>query len=333
MKRGAIIAAAVLVVVLISIPAGWFIFKEKRAVLSASFLDAGDSALSNGNNGAALLSYKKASVLTPKSFAPYYKQGQLALGTGHFDEAIKFFEKSFNFSGPEIAPYVSAGEAYFEKQDFVKAEDYFKKAASISQNSSELLYWIARSELNLGHLDQAREALQKARDFSGGKQITFLLSLISSLSDPSRAIDIITPEMQLEKSLPAGSGEITATILYESYKKMAMTEETAVREVIAAGLLNQMGEEGLGVQKLEEITAGNPKMRDAWVFLSYGYILKRENDKAISALDKAKKLDPAHPFTYYLYAKAYEAMGEKDLAEENYNRANKLGFNPNNPLI
>jgi len=334
MSRGAKIALILVLIALVATPASWFILANKRASAARSFLNQGDEALRRENYGAALLAYKKAAILTPKSFAPYYKEGILAKHTGHPQEALAFFERAMKYSGPESAPYVSAGETCFAEGNFAKALEYFKKAAEVSENSSALLLQIARSELNLEKIDAAFETLEKAKEYNGGEKIVYYLSLIKSFTDPGEAIDLIATQLELEKTKEKKENfELSAEILYSAYKKMVKTDNKLTREVIVSQLLNQIGETGLAVKKLERVTEKDPLYRDAWDFLAYGYILQGENDQALSALKEARKLDPTHCFTYYLYGKAYEGKGEIKAARENFEKANNLGFDPENPLI
>ncbi|MBU2595578.1 hypothetical protein KJ713_01950, partial [Patescibacteria group bacterium] len=113
MTRGAKITLVVFVFVLViaglSIGA-WFIFRQDRALAAESYLNLGDKYLKDENYSQALIAYKKAAIFTPRSFAPYLKQGLLAKETIHYQEAIDFINRSISLGPEELEAYLVLGE-------------------------------------------------------------------------------------------------------------------------------------------------------------------------------------------------------------------------------
>ncbi|MCX6811482.1 MAG: tetratricopeptide repeat protein [Candidatus Berkelbacteria bacterium] len=87
-----------------------------------------------------------------------------------------------------------------------------------------------------------------------------------------------------------------------------------------------------GISVFVKLSHENPQIRDAWVFLGYGYLMKNEPEKAKPALEKAIDLDPVFPATYYLLGKYYETIKDTTRAQKTYDKAKELGFDENNPL-
>jgi tetratricopeptide (TPR) repeat protein len=58
--------------------------------------------------------------------------------------------------------------------------------------------------------------------------------------------------------------------------------------------------------------------------LAYGHLAERKYDRALAALNKAKDLTPEFSLTYWKLALIYEAMGNVQLARENFNKYQQL---------
>ena len=57
---------------------------------------------------------------------------------------------------------------------------------------------------------------------------------------------------------------------------------------------------------------------------AYGYLAERKYDRALAAFIKAKELEPDFPLTYWKLGLIYEAMGNVDLARENFTHCEQL---------
>ncbi len=66
----------------------------------------------------------------------------------------------------------------------------------------------------------------------------------------------------------------------------------------------------------------------AYVYRGMNYNAKKEHDKAIADFSKALELDPKHAFAYKNRADAYEAKGEKMLADKDRQKAKELEGQP-----
>lgn len=302
----------------------WFLMDEKRASLAEGYINQGEELEKDGSYKEAYLDYKKAEIATPRSFAPFYRQAIVLKKINQTERAIKAFEKSISFAQQEMAPTFALAKTYFEEKNYFEAERYFQDCLAFEPDNSEVLFWIGRSQMNQNHLEEAGESFKTALDLFPSSQYHLYLGLVLAFEDLSLAQKELEQYYQSqnlsfsdfqEKSVQGVESEEEQN-LRKAFERMINTESEATKKLILGQLLNQVGESGLAIQKLAELTKDYPKMRDGWVFLGYGYILENQPDQALEALEKAKKLDPAHPLTFQLISRAQEAQGNHSAARE-----------------
>lgn len=330
MSRGAkitLVVFVILFVVAVLLVGAWFLFREERAQKALSYLNQGDVYLKDGNYAQAIILYKKAALLTPRSYAPYFKQGILAETTGHYDEAISFIKHSLNFGSTETVAYLALGETYLLKNDVLNAKLAFKQAKNLIPESDEIDFLLFETSLKENNLDEAEKYLSDAEKNNPLPRYKIYSALLASLNDPSKSLEIISEINQC-----ADINGLSLADFSNLFQKLVNTENMTSREIMIYQTFSQVGEVDYGIAGLENITNENPQTRDAWVFLGYSYLLKNEPDKAKQALDKAIELDPVYPATHYLLSKYWEAKKDTDKAQEAYDKAKELGFDENNPL-
>ncbi len=188
MTRGAKITLGIFLVliVLAGLTCGsWFIFRSERAVFAAAMIDRGDSFLAAGDLASALISYKKAEILTPRSFAPYFKQGLLAKDTGHFTEAINYINKSTRFYSNDVNIFIALGDTYLLNNEEENAKAAFNEAKKIDPQNDEVIFRLVEVSLKENELDEAEDFLTKAGKSSSNPKYTIYLALIDAFNDPT----------------------------------------------------------------------------------------------------------------------------------------------------
>lgn len=330
MTRGAKITLVlfVIVFVLAGLAVGaWFLFKNDRVQAAESLIAQGDANLAEGNFGQALLNYKKAAILTPRSFAPYYKQGLLAQTTSHYAEAIDYFNRALKFASSEASVYLTLGQTYLQNNDLNNAKQAFLAAERISPQSDEINFYLLKTALSENNLDEAEKQILKAEKKNPLPKYKIYQALLASFNDPTESLEIISGISQC-----ADMAGLSLADFSHLFQKMAEAKDENSRQIMLYQTFSQIGEVEFGISGLEKVTKENPQIRDAWVFLGYGYLMNNQPEKAKAALEKAEDLDPVFPATYYLLSKYYEATKDNVQAQETYDKAKELGFDENNPL-
>lgn len=330
MSRGAKITLVVFVILLVvaGLSCGaWFLFKHDRAQAAESYLNLGDKYLQDDNFSQALIAYKKAALLTPRSFAPYLKQGILAKETIHYQEAIDFINRSITLGPDELEAYLALGDAYLLNNDLGNAKAIFLQAKKIAPKNDEIDFLLFETALKENNLDEAQKNLDAAKKNNNLSKYIIFEALLASFNDPTKSLEIIA-DINSEADLNG----LMLTDFTDLFQKLAKTENTASCEIMIYQTFVQVGEVDFGLAGLEKITKGNPEMRDGWIFLGYSYLLGNQPEKAKTALDQALELDSVYPATYYLLGKYYEAAKNDKEAQKALNHAKEIGFEEDNPL-
>ena len=330
MKKGAQITLVVFVIffVISGLSVGaWFIFRQDRALAAESYLNLGDKYLKDENYSQALIAYKKAAILTPRSYAPYLKQGILAQETKHYQEAIDFINRSITWGPQELEAYLVLGETYLLNNDLANAKASFQQAKKISPTNDNISFLLFETALLENNLDEAEENILEAEKDNSLPKYKIYLALLQSFNDPTESLSLVA-----KINSAADINGLTLSDFSNLFQKLVDVENTTSREVMIYQTFSQLGEIDFGTRGLEKITQDNPEMRDGWVMLAYSYLLGSEPDKAKTALDKAVELDPVYPATYYLLSKYYEAKGDAKKSEETLTHAQELGFDEDSPL-
>lgn len=327
MSRGAKITLLILILILIGAVAAWFYFSGWRASAAAKYIEEGDKFFEKGDFAHAIISYKKAGVLTPRSPAPYFKQGILARENGHYSEAIEFFQKSVGFGSTVIWPEMSLAETYLLAGKTDNAKTSFLAAKRIDPSNDNILFYLTKIALINNNSDEAEEYLHDVIEINPAPKYKIYQALVKAFSDPSESLELMA---KFEEDVTLG--EMSLSDFVSLFQKLTITGSTTSREIMLAQTFNQIGEADFAIKRLEIITSEDPDIRDAWVFLGYGYLLKNENEKGKVAIDKAIKIDPVYAFSYYLLGKYYDQKGQFAQAKDAYQKAEELGFSEDNPL-
>jgi len=322
--RGAKIGLIIFLSIIILAGSLWFLMSGTRARLAEEYLDRGEKLEQENHYKEAYLNYKKAEVVTPRSFAPFYRQAMVLKKVNQIDRSIKALEKSISFAKAEMAPSFALGKIYYEKKDYSKAENYFQNCLSFEPDNSEVFFWLGRSKMNQNRLSEAEEDLQTALELFPSPRYHLYLGLVLAFRDLSSAQKELKEYYQgqnlsfadFQENRVQGAESKKEDDLKKAFDRMFKTESKATKRLILGQLLNQVGESGLAVQQLSQLTAEYPDMRDGWVFLGYGYLLENRPDQALTVLEKAKKIDPTHGLTFQLISQAQETLGNHSAARE-----------------
>ena len=331
-KRGAKIGLIVFLSIILAGGLLWVGLDGQRATLAEEYLAKGESLEESSQFKQAYFQYKKAQVATPRSFAPYYHQGLLLKKINQDEKAIKALKSSIGLAQEELAPIFALAKIYYEQKNYGEAEQYFQNCLAVEPTNSKLSFWLGKSQMNQDRLKEAEESFKLALELSPSSQYHLYLGLTLAFRNLNSAQQELERYYQSQSlsfsdfqgSSVQGTNTEDNQDLRKAFERMIKTESPATKKLILGQLLNQVGESGLAVKKLEELTKEYPKMRDGWVFLGYGYILENKIDQAIETLEKAEQIDPTNEQTFQLLGRAYEARGEESTAREMLLKANML---------
>ena len=121
--------------------------------------------------------------------------------------------------------------------------------------------------------------------------------------------------------------------VYQQYQERIAKADNSSFDLVKKGnRLLQAKEVKLAIVPLVKATEKDSNYRDAYLLLGYAYLLNKEAQNALTALEIARSLDPINPVTYKLLGTAYEDLGMQENATLCYNKYNELNghFSQNN---
>lgn len=331
-NRGIQISLIVLLSILIFSGIFWFVMSEKRANLAEGYINQGQELEQEQEPKKAFFQYKKAQMATPRSFAPYYHQALVLSSINQPEMAMDSLERSIQFAQEEMAPTFALAKTHYQQKNYQEAEKYFQRCFAYEPTNSELYFWLGRAQMNQNRLADAQQSFRIALEIFPSAQYYLYLGLITAYQDVEDGYKQIEKYQQnqeisfanISNSVLSAKEDGYQEQVESAFRRMLTTKSPATRKLILGQLLNQVGESGLAITKLEELIEDYPDMRDGWVFLAYGQIQEEELDQAIESLNKAKELDPSHSLTFELLAKAYQAQDQTEIAKEMLLKANMI---------
>ena len=112
---------------------------------------------------AALQHVKRAIELSPNSGYAHEQRGRLLFGLDRFEAAKAAFELALQFEPGKRTTFFYLGLAEFELSNYAGAVEWFQRVAEIEPRFALGQAFLARSLLEVGRIDEARQAQDLAR--------------------------------------------------------------------------------------------------------------------------------------------------------------------------
>ena len=112
-----------------------------------------------GNLDAALLMYKKSSVLNPQDKNIWHKLGLVQVNKKEFEEAEKSFEEANKVAPMNTDIQTGWGMALFKQKKYIEAHEKFINALKINRYNFSALLLASIVEVRIGKLDDADKKL------------------------------------------------------------------------------------------------------------------------------------------------------------------------------
>ena len=207
-------------------------------------------------------------------------------------------------------------------QNFELAGDYFKRVIDTDPANDAALYELAN--LNLAQ-NRDSEAEQYARGAvivnPANKWYWLLLAEVYKRTENAAQLNYVFDELiKIEPDEEDYYFDKANALLLQDKVNEAATVYRAIKEKFGASddLTAQMqrvylkqGKSGEMIAELEDQLKDNPDDIRSYLILSELYSADKNKDKALSLLQKAKKLDPSNPYIRLTLADMYGASGKQ----------------------
>lgn len=298
--------------IILAILAGvWLATIPWRTRRAGDYLKIGDQFLTQNQPQAAVLEFRKAGLLLPRSPEIAYKVGAAYKQANDLKTAEKYFTKAQKLNSKEPKYYLELAQNLTSQNQPEKAILYLLEGAGKTGDNQDVLIWLGRVYLAQNEPVKAEKVFQKAdSDY-------YLAVLAGFQGDFPNALEII-------KNSSENSSEENSSEMKKALSHILEVSSQATKKIIFAQALNQLNDPAIGLVLLKKVTQDVPDYRDGWVFLGYSYLALDNLDEAEKALLSAADLDPINSLTFELLAQVYEAKGDSKKAQAFFAKAEML---------
>jgi tetratricopeptide (TPR) repeat protein len=279
--------------------------------------------------------YRRAIALNPKLQGIQLNLGLAEFKQGHFQQAVVAFNHAAVADPHNLQARMLLGFSHYGAGQYAEAAKHLQIAAKFDPANTELHQVLAQSCLWAKQyacaLDEFRQILQKNPDSSAahvltGQALDGLGKTAEAIAEFQAAIKAAPREVNLHFGL--------GYLYWKSHQyddaKREFEDELSLDSGNAQALAYlgdiEMKRDNLdaALTLLGKATELKPDVRIA--HLDMGIILGQQEqyEKAVAALERAVKLDPAQPDAHYRLARVYQLMGKTAESQREMARVREL---------
>ena len=227
-----------------------------------------------------------------RKFDYFFYEGLSLKNAGKFDAAFDAFNHCLEIDSAASVLY-ELSSFYVRLNRPEKAVEMLKKAVANSEDNFTYKMALASITRNLGMYGEAVEEYEElVRAYPEKEELNFYLA------------DALTQAGELGKAIEA----------YDALESaMGMNEAISMQKY---KLYTQLEEPDKAFQEIERLAAKYPMEARYQIVLGDLHLEKGETDQALKAYQRADEIDPGNPYYIVSMANYYEAINNKEAAEQ-----------------
>ena len=292
---------------------------------------------SNKDNEASFLSQPPYDALTdsiriqPGNADLYYRRGALLYKNGLNQEAENDLRKAWLLQPGE--EYALSLTTVLKKKNTDSAIAFLSEAIRKIPNSIGLKVGLARGYQQKGQLEKALEICNQVLASTPGELNTLLLKseLLKAMNRDAEAL----ANLEQTYTYAPGDAELAQTLAFtyaeqkdpralkisDSLISVDVEHRHAEPYYFKGVYYSNTGNPAEAIRQFDEAIRHDINFLDAYVNKAIVYYDQKKYQQALNTLNLAIKVDPTYAESFYWIGKTYEAMGNKEDAKLNYERA------------
>lgn len=314
---------------------------------SSAILDftLGTLYLQTGQNSQALESFRVSVSKFPDFLRAHKNLGFALVKEGEFDEAVESLTKSIELGGADGNTYGLLGFALMNLEQFVSAETAYKSAILLAPRNADWKLGLVKCQVALQKYSEAIDLLNDLIDKNPESERLWELqaNIHMQVNEPLKAAVNYELLRRMGKATPGQLMLLGDIYIMENSKELALqaymegisvdTGENTTRALRAADILVSRGayDDAQGLlkqiqdsrgQELEGENALNILRLQAKIAMANG-----DGENAVNLLEQVLEKNPLDGEALILVGEYYAGKGEREKAEFQYERAEKIeGF-------
>lgn len=268
---------------------------------------------------------EKVQIPEDETYSSLLKKANILLEKEYFKEAIETYKQALSVDPESKEALYKIGIAYLKDNKPEEARRYFLQLQEI-ENNPEIEVLIGKTYLNERKIQTAKsyfDSLKTETLNDEAKYYKAILKILYKKHDEAKSeLASLTEKNPKAKQI------------LEAYSVFNLNKEGKEQhlEAILAKALSDVGEPEAGIPLLYDAIKLQNDYRDAWIMLGYCYLNVGKADDALAALQQARILEENKPETIFLIGVAYAVNEKFDDAENYFNQALELGFEPQSEI-
>jgi tetratricopeptide (TPR) repeat protein len=278
--------------------------REGSSDPAATIIRNGTRAMSLGNIGEAIDSYKKAIEINPTSYLAQRNLGVVYFSSGRYADAIVNFKEAVNIDPKSADAWAYLGASYYQLRSYNLAVTAYEELLKVSPESAVGYNDVGYAYLGLQRFADAETAFKTALKIhpnSSGATSGLCFVEASSDQSPRTTVEACTRALELDPRSPAVNYMTGYAYVHVAQYEKALTffetardlePQTAITYVAVGRAQLKLGRSRDAVKSFDRALHLQPRMTDALLGRGSAFILMRKSDEAYKLFQEAVETAP-----------------------------------------
>ncbi len=249
--------------------------------------------------------FRKALEIEPTQFGAHFHLAQVLLGTGKAEEAVAALEEGIRIHPQESESYFLLGRTYLQLREYEKAKKNYLAAIKLRPNHTNAHYGLAGTCAKLGQREESRKYLERFKELKAER----LDGIIAQAKTPDETLlrPVVARTYTSAGRIYRGHGKpAKAEQLWRIAARLDPTDVASRRELAQLYEASNRNQDALRI--CEQLCDIDPRRAEYYANTGVLYVRVDRIHAALSALEKAMKLEPENTNYRRMYEQIQDAL-------------------------
>jgi len=306
--------------------------KAEQYINVSEELKKADNFYNKGKYVRAIEVYKKVTQAEPQNYAANIGLGRSFIALNILDEALKTFQKTFSFRYYDYRSFYGLGLTYYSMENYPSAYYNLKQAYALNTNNQGVASYLINTYNALGLYDEAINLSQEnlKKDTINSHHYRKIAVAYFFKNNFSKALENAKKAVEIDNAY--APNHLVLGIIYLSLNNqsalsefkyaLSFTQSNAAYESLAISY--SLLSDSQNSDTNSKSASLQQKHSFSLALLGFALLNAKQYDKAVNEFNSSIINTPNYYLPYKGLGKVYMALGQKDKAVENLERAWEL---------